>query len=95
EVSIANAPKEFALEQNYPNPFNPATVISYQLPVNSHVSLKVFDVIGREVATLVNEVKEAGRYSVMFDASEFSSGIYFTRLVCGDKTQVRKMMLMK
>ncbi|MCK9408914.1 MAG: T9SS type A sorting domain-containing protein, partial [Bacteroidetes bacterium] len=95
EVSIANAPKEFALEQNYPNPFNPATVISYQLPVSSLVTLKVYDAIGREVATLVNEVKEAGSYSSQFDGTKLSSGIYFARLQSGDKVQLKKMILLK
>ncbi|MFA6470066.1 MAG: LamG-like jellyroll fold domain-containing protein [Bacteroidota bacterium] len=95
EITISGAPKEFALEQNYPNPFNPSTVISYQLPVNSHIALKVYDVIGREVATLVNEVKEAGSYSATFDASQLSSGIYFARLQSGDKVQLKKMVLMK
>ncbi|MDD8017309.1 MAG: T9SS type A sorting domain-containing protein [Bacteroidota bacterium] len=87
--------KSFLLEQNYPNPFNPATVIKYQLPTNSHVTLKVYDAIGREVATLVNGVKEAGYYSVTFDASKLSSGIYFTRLQNGDKVQLKKMVLLK
>ncbi|MFA6469868.1 MAG: GLUG motif-containing protein [Bacteroidota bacterium] len=95
EITIAHTPKEFALEQNYPNPFNPSTVISYQLPVNSPVTMKVYDVIGREVATLVNEVKEAGSYSVTFDASKLSSGIYFARLQNGDKVQLKKMLMMK
>ena len=95
EVEVGNLPKVFTLEQNYPNPFNPSTVISYQLPANSQVTLKVYDAIGREVATLVNEVKEAGNYSVTFDASRFSSGIYFARLQSGDKVQLKKMLLIK
>ena len=95
EATIANAPKEFTLEQNYPNPFNPSTVISYQLPVNGHVTLKVYDVIGREVATLVNEVKEAGRYSATFDASVLSSGIYFAKIQSSDNVRLKKMMLLK
>ena len=88
-------PTEFILEQNYPNPFNPSTVISYQLPVNSHITLKVYDVIGREVATLVNEVKEAGRYSTQFDGTKLSSGIYVARLQSGGKVQLKKMLLLK
>ncbi|MFA6469869.1 MAG: T9SS type A sorting domain-containing protein [Bacteroidota bacterium] len=95
QVTIHDVPKVFALEQNYPNPFNPTTVIGYQLPVNSYVTLKVFDVIGREVVTLVNEVKEAGRYSVPFDGTKLSSGMYFARLQSGDKLQLKKMMLLK
>ena len=74
------APTEYSLGQNYPNPFNPATVISYELAVNSVVTLKIFDLVGRGVATLVNEKKDAGRYSVQWDASGFASGIYFYRL---------------
>ncbi len=88
-------PKEFSLSQNYPNPFNPSTQISYQLPVNGRVSLKVYDVIGREAATLADDVKAAGYYSATFDASKLSSGIYFARLQSGDKVQLKKMILMK
>jgi hypothetical protein len=95
EVTIGGAPKEFDLAQNYPNPFNPATVISYQLPVTNHVSLKVYDAIGREVATLVNEIKEAGYYFVSFDASNLSSGIYFAQLQSGEKMQLKKLVLVK
>ncbi|MEI7905924.1 MAG: T9SS type A sorting domain-containing protein, partial [Bacteroidota bacterium] len=95
EVTAATAPKEFGLEQNYPNPFNPTTVISYQLSANGFTSLKIYDAIGREVATLVNEVKEAGYYSAQFDGARLSSGIYFARLSLSGKTQIRKLMLMK
>jgi hypothetical protein len=95
EATVTGAPKEFLLAQNYPNPFNPSTVINYQLPVNSLVTLKVYDAIGREVITLVNEVKEAGYYSVTFEASRFSSGIYFARLQSSEKVQIKKMLLIK
>ncbi|MEW5798839.1 MAG: GLUG motif-containing protein [Bacteroidota bacterium] len=95
EVTIANAPKVFALKQNYPNPFNPTTVISYQLPVNSHVTLKVYDAIGREVATLVDEVKEPGTYSVQFNGATLSSGIYFYTLRAGNFSTTKKLMLVK
>jgi hypothetical protein len=95
EVESASLPKEFALMQNYPNPFNPATEISYQIPVNSLVSLKVYDAIGREVAILVDEVKEAGYYSTTFDASKLSSGIYFVRLSSESRSRIRKLMLLK
>jgi len=88
-------PKEFSLSQNYPNPFNPTTVIGYQLPAGGMTTLKVYDALGREVATLVNEVKETGYYSTTFDASKLSSGIYFAKLQSGDKVQLKKMSLIK
>ena len=95
EVTIANTPKEFSLLQNYPNPFNPTTMIGYQISVNGYVSLKVYDAVGREVATLVNKVKEAGNYSASFDATKLSSGIYFAKLQSGENVQLKKMVLMK
>ena len=88
-------PKEFALNQNYPNPFNPVTVIRYALPVNSDVSLRVFDLLGREVAHLVNERQTAGNYEVTFDAGGIASGIYFYSLTAGGNSAVRKMMILK
>jgi hypothetical protein len=88
-------PKDFVLFQNYPNPFNPTTVINYQLPVTSHVVFKVYDILGRDVATLVNEVKSAGFYSVDFNASALSSGIYFYRITAGVFTQSKQMMFIK
>ena len=101
EKAEASIPDNFVLLENYPNPFNPTTDISYQLSAVSNVSLKVYDILGREVATLVNEVKEAGYYTTSFDGSKLSSGIYFTRFVVrpqdGSKpiVQVEKMLLMK
>ena len=88
-------PKEFALEQNYPNPFNPSTKISWQLPVSGQVTLKVYNVLGREVSTLVNEYRQAGSYEVDFNASELPSGVYFYRLKAGEFTATRKMILIK
>ncbi len=85
----------YALKQNYPNPFNPATVISYQLPEKSFVSLKVFNSLGEEVAALVNENKSAGKYEVNFDGKKLTSGVYIYRLTAGSFTQVRKMLLVK
>jgi hypothetical protein len=88
-------PTEFALMQNYPNPFNPSTVISYQLPVSSNVTLKVYDILGNEVATFVNEEKPAGSYEVKFDASGLSSGIYFYKLQAGSLVETKKMILLR
>jgi len=92
---ISQIATEFKLSQNYPNPFNPSTVISYQLPVMCHVSLKVFDMIGNEVATLVNEEKPAGYHTVTFNAENISTGVYFYRLQAGDFVSTRKLVLMK
>jgi len=94
EVRIA-LPSEFALSQNYPNPFNPTTVISYQLPVTNVVTLKVYDILGKEVVSLVNEVKVAGNYKVTFDASRLASGMYFYRLSSGNFYSVKKLVLIK
>ena len=88
-------PQEFTLEQNYPNPFNPTTTISYSIPKASDVQLVVYDVLGREVMSLVNEKKEAGSYHVNFDGMNVSSGVYFYRLKAGDHVQTQKMMLLK
>ena len=88
-------PSEFSLSQNYPNPFNPVTIINYQLTNRSFVSLKVYDVLGNEVASLVNEEKPAGSYSVKFDASRLSSGVYFYKLNAGSFVQTKKMILMR
>jgi photosystem II stability/assembly factor-like uncharacterized protein len=89
------AVSDFKLYQNYPNPFNPSTVIGYQLPVGGDVTLKVFDLLGREVATLVDENKPAGSYEINFESSSLSSGIYFYRLKAGNKIQSKKMILLK
>jgi hypothetical protein len=88
-------PVGFQLDQNYPNPFNPTTVIGYRLAAGSHVTLKVIDVLGREVATLVSERQSEGSYSVTFQASNLPSGIYFYRLQTGSFTQTRKMILLR
>ncbi|MBK9099654.1 MAG: T9SS type A sorting domain-containing protein [bacterium] len=86
---------DFNLMQNYPNPFNPSTVISYQLSVSGDVTLKVFDILGNEVATLVNELKPAGNYEVEFDASSLTSGVYFYKLQAGTFVDTKKMVLLK
>ena len=88
-------PKEFFLLQNYPNPFNPQTKISYSVPKESFITLKVYDLLGREVATLVNEKKPVGEYSVPWNADNVPSGIYFYKLSAGDFIQTKKMILMK
>ena len=92
-----DAPKvqNFQLKQNYPNPFNPSTVINYQLPDNNFVTLKVYDVIGNEVATLVNEYTPAGTYEVRFNASKLTSGVYYYQLRAGSFVQTNKMLLVK
>jgi hypothetical protein len=94
-----SSPLAFTLYQNYPNPFNPSTVISYQLPVSSDVTLKVYDVLGNEIATLVDDYKPAGRYEVEFQSSvdirQLASGIYFYKLQAGDYKAVKKMILIK
>ena len=88
-------PSRFALQQNYPNPFNPATTISFTLPSRSYVSLKVFDLIGREIATIFSEEMSAGTYSKRWDAEKISSGIYFYRLQAGTFTETKKLVLLK
>ncbi|MGO9482615.1 MAG: YCF48-related protein [Candidatus Kryptoniota bacterium] len=88
-------PNQFVLEQNYPNPFNPSTAISYQFSAVSHVTLKVYDILGRQVATLVNEDEGAGYHTATFDASRLASGVYFYRLTAPGITQVKKMVVTK
>jgi len=88
-------PVEYSLNQNYPNPFNPTTAISFNIPKAGHVSLKIYDLLGNEVATLVNTNLNASNYVVTWDASAFASGVYFYKLISGDFTDVKKMMLVK
>jgi hypothetical protein len=90
-------PTDFKLNQNYPNPFNPETVISYQLPTSGYVTLKVYNILGKEVATLVNEYQQAGSYNAKFSISSYklSSGVYFYSLKSGSFSQTKKMILMK
>lgn len=89
------APTNYALDQNYPNPFNPSTKISYQIPESGFVTLKVYNAIGKEVATLVNEDKSAGRYDVNFNAADLSSGVYLYTIQSGSFLQTKKMILIK
>ena len=85
----------YALEQNYPNPFNPSTTIKYQIPENGMVTLKIFNILGEEVATLVNDFKTTGKYEVKFDASNLASGVYVYRISAGDFNASKKMLLLK
>ena len=91
----STVPREFNLEQNYPNPFNPVTEIRFEIPVSSFVSLKIFDVLGREVATIVNEVKQPGEYTVTWDARNIPSGVYYYRLTAGTFVSVKKLLLIR
>ena len=88
-------PKVMTLSQNHPNPFNPVTTINYELPQTGKVYLKAYNIIGEEIVTLVNEMQEAGRYAIQFDASQYSSGIYFYKLTSNNYTITKSMMLVK
>ncbi len=90
-----STPRQTNLEQNYPNPFNPSTKISFSIQKRNHVSLKIFDLLGREVATIVDEKKEAGSYTVEWNASKFSSGVYFYRLQAGEFDKTKTLILIK
>ena len=88
-------PKSYSLSQNFPNPFNPVTKINFEIPKQVYVELKIYDILGREIRTLVNEIKTAGSYSVDFNASELASGVYFYKLIANDFSNVKRMMLIK
>ena len=94
-VETEIAPNEFMLFQNYPNPFNPTTIINYSIPELSLITVKIYDVLGKEVAKLVNEEKAEGTYEVEFNATALPSGVYFYRLQTGNFVEIKKMMLMK
>ena len=94
-IETVNIPNYYSLAQNYPNPFNPATKITYTLPKSGNVELRVYDLIGREVAVLVNELKQPGIHTVDFNASNLASGVYFYRIKAGEFTDVKKMILVK
>jgi hypothetical protein len=85
---------EFSLEQNYPNPFNPSTTLRYSIPLQSKVIIKVYDILGKEIETLVNEEKAIGTYEVEFNAGKLSSGIYFYQMEAENYTQTKKMLLL-
>ncbi len=95
EKIAGDMPKSFYLNQNYPNPFNPSTTIEFNIPQTSFVSLKIYNLKGEEVATLIDEEKQSGRFHIEFNASGFSSGVYFYKLNAGTFFQIRKMILMK
>jgi hypothetical protein len=95
EVSEGEMPKVFALHQSYPNPFNPSTTIGFDVPVATHVSVEVFNMIGEKMTTLVNEVKLPGRYRILFNGDGMSSGLYFYRMRTSGFVSVRQMVLMK
>ncbi|MDH7603657.1 MAG: T9SS type A sorting domain-containing protein [Melioribacter sp.] len=93
-------PRTYSLEQNYPNPFNPSTIISYQIPEMTNVQIKIYDALGREVRTLIDEIKPAGKYNIAWDGRDnfgnlISSGVYFYKIIAGNFVQTKKMILMK
>jgi hypothetical protein len=92
---LGSLPEQFVLSQNYPNPFNPSTTIKYQLPAKSEVTLRVYDVLGREIATLVNEVKQPGTHTVQIDGSGLASGVYFYQLRAGAFASTKKFLLLR
>ncbi len=95
KATIDYTPKNFALSQNYPNPFNPSTKISWQSPIASWQTLKVYDILGNEVATLVDEFREAGSYEIDFSASQLTSGVYVYKIIAGNFSDTKKMILSK
>ena len=85
----------FIIKQNYPNPFNPSTKMNFSIPQSENVMLKIYDVLGRQITTLVNEEKPAGNYTVEFDGSNLPSGVYFYQIHAGDFIETKKMLLLK
>ncbi len=94
-IDLHHSPLSYELSQNYPNPFNPTTRIGFQIPKTGFVSLKIFDLLGKEVAGLVNEEKQAGNYEVTWNAAGFSSGLYFYQLRAGNYFITKKMVIVK
>lgn len=94
-IDPENLPEHYLLYNSYPNPFNPETKIKFDLPIDNFVTIKVFDILGKEVITLVNEFKNAGSYIVSFNGSGLSSGVYYYKIQSGSFTAVRKMLLLK
>jgi len=95
EITNELQPIVFSLEQNYPNPFNPTTTILYSIPTESRVTLKIYNMLGQEVATLVNQTMVAGRYTATFNASNLASGAYIYRIEAGSFVSNKKMILLK
>jgi hypothetical protein len=93
--NVTSLPEAFALKQNYPNPFNPVTQIFYELPVDCYVTLRVYDALGREVATVLDEFQKAGYRSSTFDAGNLPSGFYFYKLQAGGFVDVKKMLILR
>jgi hypothetical protein len=91
----AAAPTDFALCQNYPNPFNPSTIIKYTVPKNSFVTIRVYDILGKEIATVVNESMPLGNYEITFDTGNLPSGVYFYRMTSGSYAESRTMLLLR
>lgn len=94
-VEVEMLPEKFSLSQNYPNPFNPSTNISYAIPYEEHLTLKIFDILGNEIQTLVNELKPAGRYNINFNAANLPSGVYYYILQAGNYSETKKLLLLK
>jgi len=92
---VIGVPEKFSLSQNYPNPFNPSTKINYDVPFDSRVELVVFDMTGKEIAKVVNELKTAGYYTVTFNSANLPSGVYFYKLIAGNHVETKKMTLVK
>jgi len=95
EIENELLPTEFRLEQNYPNPFNPSTTIQFAVPRVSHVSIKLYDILGRQVATLIDEAYQPGQYRVVFEAGQLASGLYVYRIQAGSFRDTKKLMLLK
>ena len=95
DQTLQQAPTTYALDQNYPNPFNPSTKIRYQIPVVARVTLKLYDILGREVRTLMSQTLQAGSYATTFDATGLASGIYFYRLQAGEFVDSKRLVLLK
>jgi hypothetical protein len=95
QLEEGEIPKTYNLYENYPNPFNPETKIKFDLPIDNYVMIKVYNILGKEIYTLVNDFKQAGRYLVSFNGSNLSSGIYYYKITAGNFEQVKKMILIK